>query len=185
MSQLAGSVETLQDCRYGSFGKIENQARHVSRSKKLVSSVCVIFALLAVGPSLFAASATAPTTYSAYSGTDAKPIPHAPPLVLLDGAKFGDSVVDGQIAGRNGWYPEIVTLGENDNDARLARRISFGEMEREFLPDAILPVVSFIDSPAFDLGVQVAKPLLVGSIGSPPGNVVRTAMIALRFDTGP
>ena len=69
--------QMLHSCTDSSSRQIE-KVRHVRHFHKLVSTVCVIIAFLSVGPSLFAA--TAPTTYSAYSGTDAKQIPHAPAL---------------------------------------------------------------------------------------------------------
>jgi hypothetical protein len=64
------------------------------------SSVCavsalVIIALLGLGQSLFAA--TAPTTYSAYTGTDAKPIPLAPVLgpanSVINDPTFGSRIL--------------------------------------------------------------------------------------------
>ena len=81
MSHLCKENErTVHGCTYGSSRQIEKEVRRVRHSQKLVSIVCVVIAFLSVGPSLFAATATAPTTYSAYSGTDAKQIPHAPAL---------------------------------------------------------------------------------------------------------
>ena len=79
MFQPKGSERTVHACMCGS-SRIEKPARRVSRSRTVVSTLCLIIACLSIGPSLFAATATAPTTYSAYSGTDAKPIPHAPAL---------------------------------------------------------------------------------------------------------
>ena len=71
MSELREENEhTLNRCTY----------RKVRHYRTFVTTLCVIIAFLSVGTSLFAATATAPTSYSAYSGTDAKPIPHAPAL---------------------------------------------------------------------------------------------------------
>jgi len=81
MSQLCKANEqTLHGCTHGSSRQIEKEASQVRHSHKLVSTICVIIAFLSVGPSLFAATATAPTSYSAYTGTDAKHIPQAPAL---------------------------------------------------------------------------------------------------------
>jgi hypothetical protein len=81
MSHLCKENEpTLHGCTYRSSRQIEKEPRRVRHSQKLMITVCVIIASLSVGTSIFAATATAPTSYSAYSGTDAKQIPHAPAL---------------------------------------------------------------------------------------------------------
>src|SRR5215211_6478935 len=79
---------TLHRCTDGPSRHIEKEARHVRHYQKLVSTVCMIIAVLiagcdgksgdSAGPALVAA--IAPTTYSAYTGTDAKRIPPAPAL---------------------------------------------------------------------------------------------------------
>ena len=62
MSQLCKENEqTLHGCTYGSSRQIEKEVCHVRHYQKLVSTVCVIIAFLSVGPSIFAATAIAPT----------------------------------------------------------------------------------------------------------------------------
>src|SRR5690349_21262478 len=107
MSQLCKENErTLHACTHGSSRQIENEARQVRHSHKLVSIVCVIIAFLSVGPSLFAATATAPTTYSAYTGTDAKHIPQAPALgpanSIIKDPTFGSRILRVTDAHTNG-----------------------------------------------------------------------------------
>ena len=75
--------------------------------------VCVIIAFLGVGPSLFAA--TAPTTYSAYTGTDAKRIPHAPALgpanSIINDPTFGSRILrvtDAHTNGGDSLIPEYA-----------------------------------------------------------------------------
>src|SRR5689334_23908270 len=69
-------------------------AMHYQSSVCAVSAL-VIIALLGLGQSLFAA--TAPTTYSAYTGTDAKPIPLAPALgpanSVINDPTFGSRIL--------------------------------------------------------------------------------------------
>src|SRR6476646_36232 len=60
------------------YGRRTMLARSCHQKSVCAVTLLVIAALLGVGRSLFAA--TAPTTYSAYTGTDAKPIPSAPVL---------------------------------------------------------------------------------------------------------
>ena len=98
---------------YSSSRQIEKEARHVRHSKKLVSTVCMIIVFLSVGPSLFAA--TAPTTYSAYTGTDAKQIPHAPALgpanSIIKDPTFGSRILrvtDAHTHGGNSLIPEYA-----------------------------------------------------------------------------
>ena len=71
----------------------------------------VIIALLGLGNSLFAA--TAPTTYSAYTGTDAKAIPVAPPLgptnSIINDPTFGSRILrvtDANTASGSSLMPE-------------------------------------------------------------------------------
>ena len=73
----------------------------------------VIIALLGLGQSLFAA--TAPTTYSAYTGTDAKLIPSAPVLgasnSMINDPAFGSRIVrvtDANTASGNSLLPEYA-----------------------------------------------------------------------------
>ena len=116
MSHLCKENEqTVHGCTYGSSRQIEKEVRRVRHSQKLVSIVCVIIAFLSVGPSLFAATATAPTTYSAYSGTDAKPIPHAPALgpanSIIHDPTFGSRILrvtDAHTNGGNSLIPEYA-----------------------------------------------------------------------------
>ena len=114
MSHLCKENErTLHGCTYGSSRQIEKEVRHVRHYQKLVSTVCVIIAFLSVGPSLFAA--TAPTTYSAYSGTDAKQIPHAPALgpanSIIKDPTFGSRILrvtDAHTHGGDSLIPEYA-----------------------------------------------------------------------------
>ena len=114
MSHLCKENErTLHGCTDGSSRQIEKEARHVRHSQKLVSTVCVIIAFLSVGPSLFAA--TAPTTYSAYTGTDAKQIPHAPALgpanSIIKDPTFGSRILrvtDAHTNGGDSLIPEYA-----------------------------------------------------------------------------
>ena len=114
MSQLCKENEqTLHGCTYGSSRQIEKEVCHVRHYQKLVSTVCVILAFLSVGSSLFAA--TAPSTYSAYSGTDAKPIPHAPALgpvnSIIRDPTFGSRILrvtDARSHGGNSLIPEYA-----------------------------------------------------------------------------
>src|SRR6185436_4003850 len=96
---------TMHGCTDGPSRQIEKEARHVRHYQELVSTVCVIIAFLivgcdggggeSVGPTLFAA--IAPTTYSAYTGTDAKQIPHAPALgpanSIIQDPTFGSRIL--------------------------------------------------------------------------------------------
>ena len=108
MSHLCKEKEnerTLHGCTDGPSRQIEKEARHVRHYQKLVSTVCVIIAFLivgcdgrggeSVGPTLFAA--IAPTTYSAYTGTDAKQIPQAPALgpanSIIQDPTFGSRIL--------------------------------------------------------------------------------------------
>ena len=108
MSHLCKEKEnerTMHGCTDGPSRQIEKEARHVRHYQKLVSTVCVIIAFLivgcdgrggeSVGPTLFAA--IAPTTYSAYTGTDAKQIPHAPALgpanSIIQDPTFGSRIL--------------------------------------------------------------------------------------------
>src|SRR6478672_5649462 len=114
MSQLCKENEqTLHGCTYGSSRQIEKEVCHVRHYQKLVSTVCVIIAFLSVGSSLFAA--TAPTTYSAYSGTDAKQIPHAPALgpvnSIIKDPTFGSRILrvtDAHTNGGDSLIPEYA-----------------------------------------------------------------------------
>ena len=114
MSQLCKENEqTLHGCTYGSSRQIEKEVCHVRHYQKLVSTVCVILAFLSVGSSLFAA--TAPSTYSAYSGTDAKPIPHAPALgpanSIIKDPTFGSRILrvtDAHTHGGDSLIPEYA-----------------------------------------------------------------------------
>src|SRR5262245_51414556 len=114
MSQLCkGNERTLHGCTYGSSRQIEKEVRHVRHYQKSVSIVCVLIAFLSVGPSLVAA--TAHTTYSAYSGTDAKPIPHAPALgpanSIIKDPTFGSRILrvtDTHTHGGNSLIPEYA-----------------------------------------------------------------------------
>jgi len=116
MSHLCKEIErTMHGCRYGSSRQIEKEASHVSQCQKLVSTVCVIIAFLSVGTSIFAATATAPTTYSAYSGTDAKQIPHAPSLgpanSIIRDPTFGSRILrvtDAHTHGGDSLIPEYA-----------------------------------------------------------------------------
>ena len=116
MSHLCKESErTMHGCRYGSSRQIEKEASHVSQCQKLVSTVCVIIAFLSVGTSIFAATATAPTTYSAYSGTDAKQIPHAPSLgpanSIIRDPTFGSRILrvtDAHTHGGDSLIPEYA-----------------------------------------------------------------------------
>ena len=114
MAQLCKETErTMHGCRYGFSRQIEKKVGHVRHYQKLVSTVCAIIAFLSVGPSLFAA--TAPSTYSAYSGTDAKPVPRAPALgpvnsVIRD-PTFGSRILrvtDARSHGGNSLIPEYA-----------------------------------------------------------------------------
>jgi hypothetical protein len=108
MSQLCQeSGRTLHSRQIG------KKARHVRQYQKFAGTVCVIIAFLSVGPSLFAA--TAPTTYSAYSGTDAKPIPHAPALgpanSIIKDPTFGSRILrvtDAHTHGGDSLIPEYA-----------------------------------------------------------------------------
>jgi hypothetical protein len=96
---------TMHGCTDDPSRQIEKEARHVRHSQELVSTVCVIIAFLIVGcdgrggenvgPTLFAA--IAPTTYSAYTGTDAKQIPQAPALgpanSIIQDPTFGSRIL--------------------------------------------------------------------------------------------
>ena len=114
MSQRVNeNARALHGCTYGSSRQIEKETRHVRHYQKSVSTVCVIIAFLTVGPSLVAA--TAPTTYSAYSGTDAKPIPHAPALgpanSIIKDPTFGSRILrvtDAHTHGGNSLIPEYA-----------------------------------------------------------------------------
>ena len=116
MSHLCKENErTVHGCTYGSSRQIEKEARRVRHSQKLVSIVCVVIAFLSVGPSLFAATATAPTTYSAYSGTDAKQIPSAPALgpanSIIKDPTFGSRILrvtDAHTNGGDSLIPEYA-----------------------------------------------------------------------------
>src|SRR5262245_6454629 len=75
------------------------------------ASILVIITLLGLGQSLFAA--TAPTTYSAYTGTDAKLIPPAPALgptnSIINDPTFGSRILrvtDANTASGNSLIPE-------------------------------------------------------------------------------
>jgi hypothetical protein len=69
-------------------------AMHFQRLVRAVSALMIIV-LLGLSPSLFAA--TAPTTYSAYTGTDAKVIPSAPALgatnSIINDPTFGSRIL--------------------------------------------------------------------------------------------
>src|SRR4029078_7076986 len=116
MSHLCKESErTMHGCRYGSSRQIEKEASHVSQCQKLVSTVCVIIAFLGFGPTIFPAAATAPTTYSAYSGTDAKQIPHAPALgpanSMIRDPTFGSRILrvtDAHTHGGDSLIPEYA-----------------------------------------------------------------------------
>jgi hypothetical protein len=116
MSHLCKENErTVHGCTYGSSRQIEKEVRRVRHSQKLVSIVCVVIAFLSVGPSLFAATATAPTTYSAYSGTDAKRIPQAPALgpanSIIRDPTFGSRILrvtDARTNGGDSLIPEYA-----------------------------------------------------------------------------
>ena len=126
MSHLCKEKEnerTLHGCTDGPSRQIEKEARHVRHSQELVSTVCVIIAFLivgcdgrggeSVGPTLFAA--IAPTTYSAYTGTDAKQIPHAPALgpanSIIQDPTFGSRILrvtDAHTNGGDSLIPEYA-----------------------------------------------------------------------------
>ena len=114
MSHLCKENErTLHGCTSGSSRQIEKEARHVRHYQKSVSTACVIIAFLGVGPSLFAA--TAPTTYSAYTGTDAKRIPSAPALgpanSIIKDPTFGSRILrvtDARTNGGDSLIPEYA-----------------------------------------------------------------------------
>ena len=116
MSHLCKENErTVHGCTSGSSRQIEKEARRVRHSQKLVSIVCVVIAFLSVGPSLYAATATAPTTYSAYSGTDAKRIPQAPALgpanSIIRDPTFGSRILrvtDAHTNGGDSLIPEYA-----------------------------------------------------------------------------
>ncbi|HEX6950633.1 MAG TPA: hypothetical protein VF127_13615, partial [Nitrospira sp.] len=96
-------------------------------------STLVIIALLGLGQSLFAANA--PTTYPAYTGTDAKPIPPAPPLGLTNSIitdpTFGSRILrvtDGSTASGNSLIPEYAGYYRtwNANSTALKLMNGFG-----------------------------------------------------------
>jgi hypothetical protein len=116
MSHLCKENEpTLHGCTYRSSRQIEKEPRRVRHSQKLMITVCVIIAFLSVGTSIFAATATAPTSYSAYSGTDAKQIPHAPALgpanSIIRDPTFGSRILrvtDAHTHGGDSLIPEYA-----------------------------------------------------------------------------
>ena len=113
MSHLCTEDAATSQGTFGSFRQVEKMVGHVRHYQKSVSTVCVIIAFLSIGPSLFAA--TAPTTYSAYSGTDAKPIPHAPALgpanSIIKDPTFGSRILrvtDAHTHGGDSLIPEYA-----------------------------------------------------------------------------
>jgi hypothetical protein len=114
MSQLCKeNALTPHGWSYIASRHIKEKARHVRHYQTSLSTVCVIIALLSIGSSLFAA--TAPTTYSAYSGTDAKPIPHAPALgpanSVIKDPTFGSRILrvtDANSHGGDSFIPEYA-----------------------------------------------------------------------------
>ena len=118
MSHLCKEKEnepSLHGCTDSPSRQIEKEASHVSQCQKLVSTVCVIIAFLSVGTSIFAATATAPTSYSAYSGTDAKQIPQAPALgpanSIIRDPTFGSRILrvtDAHTHGGDSLIPEYA-----------------------------------------------------------------------------
>jgi hypothetical protein len=129
---------------YGSSRQIEKQ-RRVSQYQKLVSIGCAIIALLIVGcdgrsgesvsadPALSAA--ISPTTYSAYTGTDAKPIPDAPALgpanSIIQDPTFGSRILrvtDAHTNGGNSLIPEYAGYWRtwNANSTALKLHGPFG-----------------------------------------------------------
>ena len=95
-------------------------------------SASLIFALLSTTPSLFAASA--PTTYSAYTGTDAKAIPSAPVLGATNSAitdpTFGSRILrvtDGNTASGNSFIPEYAGTNRTWNADSTALKLLNGQ----------------------------------------------------------
>jgi hypothetical protein len=122
MSHLYKENErTLHGCTDGPSRHIEKERRHVRHYQELMSTVCMIIAFLTVGcdggsgesagPALSAA--IAPITYSAYTGTDAKPIPPAPALgpvnSVIQDPTFGSRILrvtDAQTNNGSSFIPE-------------------------------------------------------------------------------
>ncbi|HKU53274.1 MAG TPA: hypothetical protein VJQ25_12440 [Nitrospira sp.] len=113
---------TLHGCTYGSSRQIEKQ-RHVSHYQNFVSIVCAIIALLIVGcgggsgdsAGPAHSAAISPTTYSAYTGTDAKQIPDAPSLgpvnSVIQDPTFGSRILrvtDAHTNGGDSLIPEYA-----------------------------------------------------------------------------
>lgn len=105
---------------------------HDQRSVCVVSAL-VIIALLGLSKSLFAA--TAPSTYSAYTGTDAKVIPRAPALgaanSIINDPTFGSRILrvtDANTAAGNSLIPEYAGVFRtwNANATALKLMNSFG-----------------------------------------------------------
>ena len=100
-------------------------------------SVCgvrtlVIIALLGLGQSLFAG--TAPTTYSAYTGTDAKAIPPAPALgatnSFINDPTFGSRILrvtDANTASGNSFIPEYAGFYRTWNADSTALKLMNGQ----------------------------------------------------------
>ena len=114
MAQLCkGNERALLGCTYDSSWQNQRKVRHVWHCQKLVSTLCAVIAFLSVDSSLFAA--TAPSTYSAYSGTDAKPVPRAPALgpvnSVIKDPTFGSRILrvtDARSHGGNSLIPEYA-----------------------------------------------------------------------------
>jgi len=101
------------------------------KSVRAVSAL-VIIALLGLGQSLFAA--TAPTTYSAYTGTDAKVIPSAPALgaanSIINDPTFGSRILratDANTASGNSLIPEYAGFYRTWNANSTALKLMNGQ----------------------------------------------------------
>jgi hypothetical protein len=104
-----------------------------ARSRISLVFLFVLIVTSFLGNSLFAA--TAPTTYSAYTGTDAKPIPRAPALgatnSIINDPTFGSRILrvtDANIASGNSLIPEYAGAFRtwNANATALKLMNSFG-----------------------------------------------------------
>ena len=105
---------TLHRCMDGYSLHIEKDLRRaIHYPRPAAISALLIVAVLGFAPTLFAGSA--PTTYSAYTGTDAKRIPRAPALgpanSIINDPTFGSRILrvtDANTAGGNSLIPEYA-----------------------------------------------------------------------------
>jgi len=107
-------------------------ARSCHQKSVCAVTLLVIAALLGLGRSLFAA--TAPTTYSAYTGTDAKPIPSAPVLgaanSIISDPTFGSRILrvtDANTASGNSFIPEYAGYYRTWNVTSTALKLMNGQ----------------------------------------------------------